>query len=249
MWWSSPLAAVVLLLPGSEEPIHYSPGLKEPLFAYLYGLLDTNMFGTRTTEDFRLAVEGAGRPSRIPYQRIASLTREPAPDKDQALITVRFAGPFDMPIPYKLIIYRPGNVKASEEVTAREWHVGTLAVASPTEPVVLNDLHVFAVTGGYAAVDFDAWLDSLLGKLLDDTHVSGIATFRWNGVPYGIAVGYNRDGKGSSGALDMTSNEVIVRRNPPLKAVGRFIRHWLEAKGFGFSLPPIWQDTASTEDD
>jgi hypothetical protein len=248
MWCSGPLALMLLLLPSGDPPVYYAPGLKEPLFAYLYGLLDQNMFGTRTTEDFRLAVEGAGRPSKIPYDRIASLTREPAQEGDEALIAVRFVEPFDMPIPYKLIIYRPGNVKASQEVTAREWHVGTLAVASPTEPVVLNDLHIFALTGGYAAVDFDAWLDSLLGRLVDDTHVSGIATFRWNGVPYGIAVGYNRDGKGSSGALDMTSNEVIVRRNQPLKAVGRFIRHWLEAKGFGFNLPPIWQDDESSGD-
>ncbi len=234
---------MLLLLPSNDTPVHYAPGLKEPLFAYLYGLLDQNMFGTRTTEDFKRAVTEADRPSKIPYQFIASLTREPAPERDEALITVRFVEPFDMPIPYKLIIYRPGNVKASQEVTAREYHVGTLAVASRAEPVVLNDLHIFGITSGYAAVDFDAWLDSLLGGLLDDTHVSGIATFRWKGVPYGVAVGYNRSGKGSSGALDMTSNEVIVRRNAPLKAVGRFIRHWLEAKGFGFRLPPIWSDS------
>jgi hypothetical protein len=235
------LVLTTLVALGGATLLAEASGIKEPLFAYLYGLLDADMYGTRTTEDFREAVEAADRPSKLPYLWIAELIRERAPERNQALITIRFTRPYDVPIPYKLIIYRPGHVKASQEVTAREWDLGTHAVAASAETAVLTDLHVFAITGGYAAVDFDAWLDKLMGKLVDDTHVSGVATFRWKDVPYGIAVGYNRAGKGSSGALNMLSNKVIVRRSPTLKAIGRFIRRWLEAKGFGFTPSPLWE--------
>ncbi len=94
--------------------------------------------------------------------------------------------------------------------------------------VRLTDVHLFGLKQGSLWVDIDGWIDHLLGGMLDDTRITGLVLFRYEGEFWGLAVGYNRDWKGRSGLLNFRDNEIRYPSPPPLKTTGWKMRQILE---------------------
>ena len=207
--------------------------VKDPVFAILVGLIRADTHGTLSGE--RLARELArhrGR-TRLPYQRLRELRREPAAPAT-ARVTAVFDGPLDLPIPYRILWYNPGRFTTAATCQFEEWSLGDVrAPAADGTQAALAEVRVFGLAHGQVAgdisVDIDGWIDRLLGASLDDTHVTGLLLLRHAGRPYAMAVGYNRHGHGRSGAFDLAADRIVFPLPEALRAAGRELRARLEA--------------------
>jgi hypothetical protein len=222
--------------------VRSAPDVHDPIFAYLVGLVDADLYGTIDEACLADVVRRAATPSPLPYQHLDSMTRALENHDRTSMIDLRFDGRLALPIPYRILGYAPGKLRATQEATFREWILGELvfsyrssADAKPME-VRLSDLHLFALRKGGMWVDIDGWLDALVAGKLDDTRITGLALFRYGGERYGMAVGYNDDWEGRSGLFSMRKDEIVFPSPAPLKTAAWKIRSILE--GLEPSLRP-----------
>jgi hypothetical protein len=91
-----------------------------------------------------------------------------------------------------------------------------------------EEIILWGIRQGEFSMDVDGWLDSLMGPKLDDTRLVGFAIFRYEGQLFAIATGYNKDGVGRSGAIDLVKDEVIFPNRPEFKKAGAYFRKRVE---------------------
>jgi hypothetical protein len=141
-------------------------------------------------------------------------------------VTIELTKEQAIPAPYSLLGYHPGSVVVPRRVVLVEWRIGNLTIQEKRRKklVKLKEVSLWAVESGTVMVDIDAWVDALLGGGVDDMTVRSLAFFRFDGCPYAMAMGFNRDGEGRSGALDLRKNELVFPTPWELKAAGKFLR-------------------------
>lgn len=233
------------------ESLTPHPGVKDPIFALLVGLVEDDVYGELSGEKVAIEMNRLGRESKLPWRKLDYLTRTPVELGRTAEVLVRFRGHVDLPVPYSVLGYNPGSFTADETCIFREWNLGTVsltlpdtkerrkaraaAVAAGTTPpnsqVVLEDVHLFGLAAGSVAIDIDAFVDRLLGGAIDDTDVLGLALFRYNGVWHGVATGYNEKKQGRSGLFSFPDDKIVFPTPDDLKIVGRTMRGWVEEWG------------------
>ncbi len=208
------------------------PAVKDPVFSVLVGLLEANSHGLLGLERLERELGNDAARSRLPYRRLRELCRRPAPGG--ALVALRFVAALDMPIPYSILGYHPGRVRASESCAFREWFLGRFGVPhagkTGVETLDVQDVHVFSLTGGRLRVDIDWWLDALLGSALDDTDVEAVVVLRYQGRWLGLAIGHNRDGEPRSGTFDFAADRIVFPSTPELKTIARQMRREVEMR-------------------
>jgi hypothetical protein len=215
---ASPLAAEV------PQQIPFDAGVADPVFAALVGLLRGDVHGTLTGDHLRAELQRIGKPSRLPHDKLASLSRQ-AGSPGEADVVARMVAPLSVPIPYAILGYHPGKVVTSQTCRFRERSLGNLLISEPASaPVQLDDVHLLRLESGSLLTDVDAWLDFVLGGALDDTEVRGLAVFGWKGRLYAIAVGFNRQGRPRSGAFDFAGDKVLFPVPPELRTATRVLR-------------------------
>jgi hypothetical protein len=240
------LATTVLRGPdGVDVPaarVRSAPDVHDPIFAYLVGLIDANLYGTIDESCLEDVLRRTASTSPLPYRHLESMDRAAENHERTARIDLRFDRQLALPIPYRILGYAPGSLRASRNAGFRDWSLGELvftyrpqAGAAPTE-VRLSDVHLFALRSGEMWVDIDAWLDALVGGKLDDTRITGLALFRYGGERWGLAVGYNREWEGRSGLFSMKKDQIVFPSPPPLKTAAWKLRQILE--GLEPSLRP-----------
>jgi len=235
------------------EVLPVAAEVKDPVFAILVGLIRADTHGTLSGE--RLARELARHPgrTRLPYQRLRELRRE-ATAPATARVTAVFDGPLDLPIPYRILWYNPGRFTTAATCRFEEWSLGDVRVTTADGTrAALAEVRVFGLAHGQVAggisggisesrgaravegrdsdisVDVDGWIDRLLGASLDDTRITGLLLLRHAGRPYAMAVGYNRQGHGRSGAFDLAADRIVFPVPGALRAAGRELRARMEA--------------------
>lgn len=227
-----PPAALVL-----PEILPLEPEVKDPVFAVLLALVRADLYGILTREHLERELQRRRMRSRLPYGSVRDVARIPAPLGAKALVTVRFEGRLEVPIPYSILWYHPGRIRGGDSCAFREWSLGTLQLpyeASPGAPPVtleLGDVHLFDLDAGRLEVDIDGWLDRLMGSALDDTDVTGLVVFRYAGRGYGMALGHNRGRRARSGVFDFQGDRIVFPSTSELKAVARSMRSRLESLG------------------
>jgi hypothetical protein len=232
------------MLPVPDAP-SLAEGVNDPVFAYLIGLHDRGIFGAVSRDHFDRATQQAGRRSRIPFELITGVVRAPGRQAGTGWVRMTFTGPLDVPVPYSLLGYHPGSLLGSPVVTLEEWQIGRTLVANVGEgdPVLeLEDLTLWGIVAGEVWIDIDGWVDRLMGGRVDDTFVVGLAIFRFQGARLAMALGFNRDGEGRSGALDLQADRLRFPAPPALKVIGRDLRgrviQRLARRGIPAWLPP-----------
>jgi hypothetical protein len=213
-------------------PLAQSPppaaGIIDPVFAYLIALLDTGRYGIILQEHFQQAVERQGRRSRIPVELIQQVRRARAPGGGFGWVRIAFTEPVHAAVPYSILGYHPGSLVSSPEVTLEEWHSTSTIVANPDpkgpSALELQDLTLWAVEEGQVVLDIDGWVDALLGGQIDDTRIVGLALFRFRGERLAMALGFNADGEGRSGVLDLHADQIRFPSPSELRAIGRNLR-------------------------
>lgn len=228
---SDPVVGIPIRLPEAA-------GVKDPIFSILIGLVETNTYGTLTQQQLKQHLERSNKKSKLPYETVHQVTRLPqGPDHPTGEIEVQFGKDLRLPIPYSVLGYNPGSFRASQRCLFREWNLGNIVVTHREEkdgairdvPVTLQKAHLFGLAEGTIELDIDGWLDSMMGGNLDDTGIVGLLLCQYNDEWHGIAMGYNNDRKGRSGALSFREDKVVFPSPPEMKTIGRTMRSWVES--------------------
>lgn len=219
--------------PPDSLPLRPADGVRDPVFAVLVGLALDRHLGENNGPRLAAAIRATGRPTKLPLELLAGVTRIPiAGDSAGTLVVARFAKPLDLPVPYKILVYHPGSFRGSARLLFREVALGRVPLHHDDyvekrwvgRTLELTDVHLYLLAEGELAIDIDGWIDSLAGEKLDDTWVNGLAVFRLEGKLYGMAIGHNRKGDGRSGTLSFADDRLIYPNTPELKTIARAFR-------------------------
>lgn len=209
------------------DPLPIERSVKDPVFAILIGLLDSEGYGQITRERLDEEIRRLGGKTRLPYQKVAWVARRALEPGRTAEVTLRFQGPFKASVPYSILGYHPGHVEAAPACRFREWSLGEVTLGA--RGARFDAVHLFSLEEGSLLVDIDGWLDFLAGRALDDTIVTGLAVLRQGERRFGLAFGANRRGELRSGVLDFRSDKVLFPAPPELKGVAADLRRRSEA--------------------
>jgi hypothetical protein len=209
-----------------QDPLPVEPSVKDPVFAILIGVLDSEGYGQLTRERLEEEIRRLRAKSRLPYQKVASVSRRALEPGRTAEVTLRFLGPFKASVPYSILGYHPGHVEAAPACRFREWYLGEVTLGA--RGARFDEVRLFALEEGRLFVDVDGWLDFLAGRALDDTSVKGLAVLRQGERRFGLAFGVNKQGQLRSGVLDFRSDKVLFPAPPELKGVAGELRRRAE---------------------
>lgn len=216
----------------AAEAIDPAAGVKDPVFAFLIGLIQKDVYGSVDEATLQSATAHAGRQSVLPTQHLDLLVREPETGRHTSVVDARFRSPLRVPIPYEILTYNPGKLRSTLDVKLREWDLGSMTLRHRHEgtdyEVRLTELRLFGVIDGGLLVDIDGWVDKVVGSAIDDTRITGLAVFRYDGELWGLAMGYNDEWKGRSGLLNFAQDKVRFPSPPPLKSTAWKLRQILE---------------------
>jgi hypothetical protein len=221
--------ALLLLLSGAagEPRLAPAPGVTDPGAALLVGLVLDDRVGTYPGTEFLARLRRDEAESRIPLEKVAAVLR--AHEGPDTRFTLRFRGPLELEIPYRILGYAPGVMRATPELALEEFVVGRFPLRLPDGTRrVCTDVRLWAVTAGRMEVDIDGWLDALLGARLDDMEITGLGLARIDGVWHAFSFGRTPRGRGASGAFDLAADEVLVPRGEDMRATGRALRLTME---------------------
>jgi hypothetical protein len=238
LWLATLLAASVLAVSAgfatAPEPLPLAPNVRDPVFAMFVAYVRADRFGLVTHEAVARTLAERRQQSRLPWQLARDFARAPGTNGAGATVTLRFDGPVDVLIPYRLVWYHPGRIRASATCRLREWRLAELPVEAPGDgrkpPPSLRDVCLYALDEGELLVDIDGWLDALLGGALDDTWIAGLAVGQLRGREYGFAVGRNREGLSRIGVFDLSADSVVFPVPADLRAANRAVRREYERR-------------------
>jgi hypothetical protein len=228
------------------EAVTPASSVDDPIFAYLVGLVDGDLYGSVDAEALEEAVGRSGKDSRLPYQSLERLTRIKGPGRFDNRIHAIFREPLRLPVPYRILGYSPGTLTGSQTISFREYPLGNFSFhhgkGKERKRSTMTEVRLFGVLDGQLVIDIDGWVDRLAGGKLDDTRVTGLVLFWHGGDRWGMAVGYNRDWKGRSGVLNLRENKIRFPSPPGMKTAARKLRQILESYE-----PSLRPDSLSTK--
>ena len=207
------LVMAAMTLPVGPVPAQSRPGreisllpaeVKDSFFAYVIGIIragiDVELDSTGMREvltEFKTALD-------LPFDLITRVWQGQEPEPGQLALGLEFNGGAAIPIPFSLLGYHPGSIRASSSIGFRELRFtypdarGTGAEA-PVYRLQLDQ--------GSLIVDIDWWIDELLGDYLDDLPVSNIVFFTWRGEWTGHAAGPRLPGTTAARLLQLPAKQ------------------------------------------
>ncbi|HET9233976.1 MAG TPA: hypothetical protein VFP10_07550, partial [Candidatus Eisenbacteria bacterium] len=169
--------------------------VKDPVWALLIGVSESNLCGVLTRARLELEVKKSGRSTRIPMPYLHALRRMPSAAGSRADVSLMFTEDLNLPVPYEILGYHPGRMRMTGDLRFKEWKLGRVEVPNPEgSPTVLEDVRVWGLDKGRVQMDVDGWLDAMLGPKLDDMDLEGFALCRYNGERMGFALGFGPKG-------------------------------------------------------
>jgi hypothetical protein len=232
---------------GRPQPLpHFdlAQDVRDPLLALVVGLLDVDAYGGLAPVAIDSVVRAHGG-SKLPYRELVQVDRRPRTDASKAHVDVQLRHEMNLPVPYSILGYNPGSMRASRRFALREWHVSDFHFRLLDKGVwrdhVYADVQLFGVTEGWLRMDVDWWLDKLLGARLDDTQLVGVALLTRERRRLAVAFGYTSDRQGRTGVFDLGKDEVVFPAPRDLLALGRELRGEVERR-LGAPAPPSHPD-------
>jgi hypothetical protein len=200
----------------------------DPLFGFLLDVIDRDLFGN-VDAAFLDSLASANGGSRLPVHLIRSIERDQSSRLD-ARVRFRFFGEVKTPIPYSILRYNPGSIRASSELELEHWSLGDQRLQLPADEgdsnvsFVGRRLELFVISEGRMKMDIDGWLDKLMRGKLDDVDLSGFLLFFDGDRRIGLGFGYSTKHRGRTGAFDFTANESIFPAPKAYLVLGRLAR-------------------------
>lgn len=227
---------LAVALTGGAGPITLPANVRDPAFATLIAFNYGRARGRMDAPEFRRLVEETGRRSKLPYRWLLWEGRMAMPADSTTLVEIAFDRRLDVPLPYKIIAYHPGSIRAPARLLFREHALGDPLITwreerkdgSTTHRQPIQNARLYILQEGALDIDIDGWLDALAGDNLDDTRIVALGTWQNEGRWYSTALGYNRKGEARSGTLDMAADEVLYPGPEEFRAVARHFRRLIE---------------------
>ena len=198
--------------------------VKDSFFAYVIGIIRAGIEVELDTAGMREVLTEFKTALDLPFDLITRVWQGPGSEPDQLALGLEFNGGAAIPIPFSLLGYHPGSIRASPSIGFRELRFtypdarGTGAEA-PVYRLQLDQ--------GSLIVDIDWWIDELLGDYLDDLPVSNIVFFTWRGEWTGMLQGPGYRGQPLRAYFNFRRNRIIF----PIPAA-------LDARGLEFIADP-----------
>ncbi|MBU8912975.1 MAG: hypothetical protein KOO61_03060 [Spirochaetales bacterium] len=186
--------------------------VKDVFFGYVVGILlqdeplDVN--GENLLAMFPEFADGSGQ---VPFHEMTRMVRTPG--SRGAEITLELKDQLNYPVPVDILGYHPGMVISSPRLVFDE------------REYVPSDRDFGAVwlewlRDGELAIDFDGWLDVLLGSWVDDVNVQLLAVAEYQSRWYILLGGDTPGGGWITGVYDLQSSRIVVRPPPALRLLG-----------------------------
>jgi hypothetical protein len=189
--------------------------VEDVFFAYIVGVLladaPLNVSGDELLAMFPEFQDGGGQ---VPFLDITQVRRVPDPEGDGATITITFDQEIEYPVPVDILGYHPGTVYFSRVVTFRES-------VYPAPASEFAHVRLVQVTSGWVGIDFDRWLDALLGSWVDDVAARVLAVVRHEDHWFALLGGDTPDGGWITGVYDLQSSRIVVRPPHALRELGQ----------------------------
>lgn len=213
--------------------------VKDRFYSYLIGLIQADTCGVLYAIDLENVLSDYEGKTSIPFTTIKEIRRE-CTGSNPKEVSIAFHDMLKTPVPYSILGYHPGSVTASPGLRFLEWDIPSKTLRySRDEAIELSDIYVFGVCEGWAIVDIDSWLDTLLGGLLDDTRIVVMALFKYQGDWHGLAAGYDPSGDGRSGIFNFSENKILFPTPRHLQMLGPYFRYFVtRVKRVSPPLPP-----------
>lgn len=155
-----------------------------------------------------------------------------------AWVTLLLSRDLDFPVPYKILVYHPGSFQGTRSLTVRDLELGQQVIPHRVRekdreldrPFTIEDVRLCILEKGRLLIDVDGWVDALAGDNIDDTSAAALVIYRRNGLWYGLALGYNRNGEPRSGTLSFSDDRMLFPTPPEARSVTLQMRRILEAR-------------------
>jgi len=231
-----------------EEPVADGPEIRDPLFEFMVNLVEGDSLGVWSRDDILTYITASGRPSKLPVERLVSVSRNivPLEEAERAFhfparraLRLELKADLRLPLPYSILGYHPGTLHVSRVVETVEWDLlsATLRLSDEGDDparIWAPSIKALGIKTGHVVLDVDGWIDRLLGKKLDDTWIEGFVVARVSGAPdpqdngiNGLVLGRSRKNRPLSGAFDFRNDKVLPNGRPVARAIARYCRHWV----------------------
>ena len=188
--------------PGREVALPASQ-VRDTFFAWLLGIIDGGLDVELDNATLREALAEFRSTVNLPFDRIR-VVRHVAARPTAGSMAILFDAPLTVPVPFAILWYHPGSIRASALVSFDETRIERAAVDGEEA----GPIYLFRLERGDVVVDVDDWIDVLFGSLIDDVSVCLVAVLRWDGAWRCLLGGTNRDGKRYVAAFDFSRNAI-----------------------------------------
>lgn len=193
--------------------------VRDTFFAWLVGVVDAGRDAVVDNAGLRDILTEFRPTIALPFDRIAEVRHRAAP-RDGAAgrggLAVEFDGEIDIPVPFALLWYHPGSLRSTRTLSFEERRYAAFAAARDLAAPV----YVFRLVEGSMTIDIDAWLDVLLGRVVDDLAVRIVAIARWRGTWRCLLGGTGREDRRIIAAFDLQRNTITFPVPPELVRLG-----------------------------
>jgi hypothetical protein len=241
-----------LVLVPSREALHEQ--VKEPFFAFVLSMVAADSIGTWTAADFDAFAASWGEKTVFPLDHLRSISREVLPPEERKehdgtqtrrrLTITMQEDRLEFPMPYSILGYHPGTLILKSPLVFDEWALGTRTVTVHVEGAakqyVVDAVTVFQFVDGATYLDVDAWIDSLLGDLIDDSWTVAFIVGWEKDKLLGMGISTGRKGRRILGELDFDTGELVAHDRPVVKGIASYVREWVTSDGIAGPRP--WRD-------
>ena len=196
------------LFPGREVAKTTSE-VRDSFLGYFVGIVDSDSTGHADAAYLHEVLPEFQSFLSLPFEYIRDVSRWG--DDSSAIVTLVFRGAVSIPIPFRVLWDTPGSISASERVVLRETRLRASTVGGEgSGRITFAPFYLFDLTEGDFFIDFDPWIDVLLGRAVDDVHVVRVLLFGFNGKWYGALMGKGYERQLVVGYFDFTDNRILI---------------------------------------
>lgn len=209
-------APAPLSRPGREISLSQ---VRDTFFAYVLGIVFTGIEVDIDNDGMRSILKEFQTKLKFPFDLVSRVIQHGELDTDERTISLIFADPVAIPIPYSFLGYHPGVLRSTQELN---FHVTRSSYIDPRDPSVYTPVYNLALADGSIVIDIDDWLVFLLSNVVDKLEVRHIVFFSYRGEWIGLVEGRGRVfNRTMREYFSFTSNRIIYPVPDRLDAMGQ----------------------------
>jgi hypothetical protein len=200
---AGPPSGPSIVLPG-RELILPPTEVRDTFFAWLVGVVDAGRDATIDNAGLRDILTEFASSIALPFDRIVEVRHRAPSEGGPGILTIDFDGEIDIPVPFSVLWYHPGSLGSTRTLRFDERRFPSVAAGRDAA----SPVYAFHLVEGAMTIDVDAWLDVLLGNVVDDLSVRLVAIARWHGSWRCLLGGTGRENRRIIAAFDLARNTI-----------------------------------------